>query len=94
MMNPHLLHHYPYYVPFSLHLLEVFGIVMLRASAPVRWAAALNYTAFVFFWIALRTAKTSISSILALLASLGLILLATITLFKLLLKNASRVRCI
>jgi hypothetical protein len=47
-MSPHLLHHYPYYVPFSLHLLAVVGIVMLRASAPVRWAAALNYAAFVF----------------------------------------------
>jgi hypothetical protein len=90
MMSPHLLHHYPYYVPFSLHLLAVVGIVMLRASAPVRWAAALNYTAFVFFWIALPIATMSISSILALLASLALILLATITLFKLLLKNASR----
>jgi hypothetical protein len=44
------------------------------------------------FWIVLPTAKTSISSILALLASLSLILLATITLFKLLLKNASRAR--
>jgi hypothetical protein len=92
MMSPHLLHHYPYYVPFALHLLAVVGIVMLRASAPVRWAAALNYTAFVFFWIVLPTAKTSISSILALLASLGLILLATITLFKLLFKNTSRAR--
>jgi hypothetical protein len=87
MMSPHLILTYPYYVPFSLHLLAVVGIVMLRASAPVRWAAALNYTAFVFFWIALPTAKTSISSILALLASLGLILPATIILFKLLLKN-------
>ena len=92
MMSPHLLHHYPYYIPFSLHLFAVIGAVMLRASAPVRWAAALNYTAFVFFWIVLPTAKTSISSILALLTSLGLILLATIILFKLLLKNASRVR--
>jgi hypothetical protein len=89
MMSPHLLHHYPYYVPFALHLLAVVGIVMLRASAPVRWAAALNYTAFVFFWIALPTATTSISSILALLASLALILLATIILFKLLRKNES-----
>jgi hypothetical protein len=92
MMSPHLLLTYPYYVPFSLHLLAVVGIVMLRASAPVRWAAALNYAAFVFFWIALPIATMSISSILALLASLGLILLATITLFKLLLKNASRAR--
>jgi hypothetical protein len=92
MMNPHLLHHYPYYVPFSLHLLAVVGVVMLRGSAAVRWAAALNYTAFVFFWIALPTATTSISSILALLASLALIFLASITLFKLLLKNASRAR--
>jgi hypothetical protein len=92
MMSPHLLSHYPYYVPFSLHLLAVVGIVMLRTSAPLRWAAALNYTAFVFFWIALPTATTSILSILALLASLGLILLASITLFKLLLKNTSRAR--
>jgi hypothetical protein len=92
MMSPHLLSHYPYYVPFALHLLAVVGIVMLRTSPPVRWAAALNYTAFVFFWIALPTVKTSISSILALLASLGLILLATIIVFKPLLKNASRAR--
>ena len=87
MMSPHLLHHYPYYVPFSLHLLAVIGIVMLRASVLVRWAAALNYTAFVFFWIALPTATMSISSILALLASLALILLATVILFKLLVKH-------
>jgi hypothetical protein len=92
MMCPHFLPTYPYYVPFALHLLAVVGIVMLRASAPVRWPAALSYTAFLFFWIALPTATTSISSILALLASLGLILLATIILFKLLLKNASRAR--
>jgi hypothetical protein len=90
MMSPHLLLTYPYYVPFSLHLLAVVGIVMLRVSAIVRWAAALNYTAFVFFWIALPIARSSVSSILALLASLALILLATIPLFKLLFKNASR----
>ena len=92
MMSPHLLPTYPYYVPFALHLLAVIGIVMLRASAPVRWLAALSYITFVLFWIALPTATTSISSILALLASLALILLATITVFKLLLKNASRAR--
>ncbi len=92
MMSPHLLLTYPYYVPFSLHLLAVVGIVMSRASAIVRWAAALNYSAFVFFWIALPIARTSVSSILALLTSLGLILLATILLFRLLLKNASRAR--
>jgi len=92
MMCTHALSTYPYYIPFSLHLLAVVGIVMLRASAPVRWAAALNYTAFGFFWIALPTASMSISSILALLASLALILLATIIVFKLLLKNASRAR--
>jgi hypothetical protein len=90
MMSPHLLHHYPYYVPFSLHLLAVVGIVMLRASEPMRWAAALNYTAFLFFWIALPIATMSISSILALLASLALSLLGTIVVFKLLLKNTSR----
>ena len=73
-------------------LLAVVGIVMLRASAAVRGAGALTYTAFVFFWIVLPITKTSISSILALLASLALILLATITLFKLLLKNACRAR--
>jgi hypothetical protein len=33
---------------FSLHLLAVVGIVMLRASAPVRWATALNYAASCF----------------------------------------------
>jgi hypothetical protein len=87
MMCTHALSTYPYYIPFSLHLLAVVGIVMLRASAPVRWAAALNYTAFMFFWIALPTAKMSISSILALLASLALALLATIILFKVLLKK-------
>jgi hypothetical protein len=89
MMSPHVLHHYPYYVPFSLHLLAVVGVVMLRASALVRWTAALNYTAFLFFWIALPIATMSISSILALLASLALSLLGTIIVFKLLLKNTS-----
>ena len=92
MMCPHVLFTYPYYVPFSLHLLAAVGIIMLRASASVRWAAALNYTAFLFFWIALPIATMSISSILALLASLALILLATLIVFKLLLKNASRAR--
>jgi len=87
MMSPHLLHHYPYYVPFSLELLAVIGIVMLRTSAPVRWAAALNYCVFVFFWIVLPTTKSSISSILALLAGLGLTLLATVIFFKLLLEE-------
>jgi hypothetical protein len=91
-MSPHLLHHYPYYVPFALHLLAVVGIVMLRGFAAVRGAGALNYTAFLFFWTALPTATMSISSILALLASLALILLTTIIVFKLLLKNASRAR--
>jgi hypothetical protein len=87
MMSPHLLSHYPYYVPFALHLLAVIGIVLLRASALLRWTAALNYAAFVLFWIVLPATKTPISSILALLASLGLILLATVILFKLLVKT-------
>ena len=39
-----------------------------------------------------ESSPVSISSILALLASLGLILLATMLLFRLLLKNASRAR--
>jgi len=89
MMCPHLLIHYPYYVPFALHLLAVVGIVLLRASALVRWAAVLNYCAFVVFWIVLPTAKTPVSSIIALVASLSILLLATIILFKLLLKNMS-----
>ena len=87
MMSPHLLSHYPYFVPFSLHLLAVIGIVMLRASALLRWTAALNYAAFAFFWIVLPATKTPISSILALLGSLGLIFLATVILFKLLVKT-------
>jgi hypothetical protein len=89
MMSPHLLHHYPYYVPLSLELLAVVGIVIFRSSAPVRWGAVLNYAAFVFLWIVLPITKTPISSIFALLASLTLLLLATIIVFKLLLKNAS-----
>src|SRR6266480_5672163 len=88
MMSPHLLSHYPYFVPLSLQLLAVIGVVILRASALVRWTAGLNYAAFVFFWIVLAATKTPISSILALLVSMGLILIATVILFKLLVKTS------
>lgn len=92
MMSPHVLSTYPYYVPFSLHLLAIVGIVMLRASALVRWTAVVNYTAFIFLWIVLPITTTPISSMLALLASLSLILLVTIILYKLLFRNASHAR--
>jgi hypothetical protein len=91
MMCPHWILHYPYYVPLSFHLLAVIGIVMFRASRLLCLAAILNYVAFVFFWIVLPITKTPVSSTLALLASLSLVLVATIALLKLLFTK--RVSC-
>jgi len=84
MMSPHLLHHYPYFIPFVLHLLAVIGIVIWRECPLIRWSALVNYVAFVFLWIALPIAQTSVASVATLVLSLALVLAATILTFKLL----------
>lgn len=84
MMSPHLLHHYPYYVPFALHLLAVIGIIMWREFALMRWSAMLNYIAFLFLWIALPTAQTPVANMATLVPSLVLVLTSTIIVWKLL----------
>ncbi len=84
MMSPHLLHHYPYFIPFALHLLGVIGIVMWRQCSLMRWSALVNYVAFVFLWIVLPLTQTSVASLATLVLSLVFVLAASILTFKVL----------
>jgi hypothetical protein len=61
MMAPHLLHHYPYFLPLALHLLAVIAIVT-RPSRILRLIACANYLLFVFCWIALILFRTPVRS--------------------------------
>ena len=72
MMAPHLLHHYPYFVPLSLQLLAVIAILLIR-SRILRIAAALNYIVFVVFWVVLIAARMPIASTGALWSALVLL---------------------
>jgi hypothetical protein len=77
MMAPHVLHHYPYFLPLALHLLAVTAI-MTRQSKLLRVIACLNYLAFLFYWIALILIRTPVRSIGGILCSLALVTVATI----------------
>jgi hypothetical protein len=88
MMSPHLLHHYPYFIPFALHLLPVIGIVMWRECSLMRWSAVVNYVAFLFLWIVFPIAQTPVASMATLVLSLALVFAASILTFKLLFSSS------
>jgi hypothetical protein len=76
MMAPHLLHHYPYFLPFALHLLAVVAI-MTRPSRILRLIACANYRLFVFCWIALILFRTPVRSPGGIILALLLLAAAT-----------------
>ena len=79
MMAPHLLHHYPYFLPLGLHLLAVVVIITSNSRA-LRVVACANYVLFVFYWIVLILAKSQIQSMGGVVCSLALLGVATFVL--------------
>lgn len=76
MMAPHLLHHYPYFLPLSLSLLAILAI-MRSNSRILRALAFANYALFVFFWIVLILTRTSVLSLGGIACALVLLTLAS-----------------
>ena len=76
MMAPHLLHHYPYFLPLGLHLLAVI-VIITSDSGFLRAIACANYILFVFYWIVLILAKTPVQSMGGIVCSLLLLAAAT-----------------
>jgi len=77
MMAPHLLHHYPYFLPLSLHLLAVMAITT-RDSNILRALAFANYLFFILFWIILILARTPVLSVGGIACALLLLAFATV----------------
>jgi hypothetical protein len=78
MMAPHVLHHYPYFLPLSLHLLAAIAI-MTHDSKILRMLACANYLLFILLWIVFIMARTPVFSMGGLICAL--ILLGVATLF-------------
>lgn len=76
MMAPHVLHHYPYFLPLSLHLLAVIAI-MTHDSKILRVLACANYLLFVLLWIIFIIARTPVFGMGGLICALILLGLAT-----------------
>jgi hypothetical protein len=77
MMAPHFLHHYPYFLPLSLHLLAIM-IIMTNDSKILRMVAFANYLFFVLFWIVLTLARVSLLSLGGITCALVLLTGATL----------------
>ncbi len=76
MMAPHLLHHYPYFVPLGLHLLAVL-VIIASNSRLLRAVACANYILFVFYWIVLILARNPVESMGGIVCALVLLTAAT-----------------
>jgi hypothetical protein len=76
MMAPHLLHHYPYFVPLGLHLLAVL-VILASNSRLLRIVACANYILFVFYWIVLILARNPVESMGGIVCALVLLTGAT-----------------
>lgn len=72
MMAPHLLHHYPYFIPVALQLLAV-AAVLTSQSRFLQWLALLNFALFLVFWILLIIMSAPIRSAGALVLALLLL---------------------
>jgi hypothetical protein len=77
MMAPHLLHHYPYFLPLSLHVLAII-IITMRDRKILRALACINYLLFVLFWIILILARAPVLSMGGLVCALILLALASV----------------
>jgi hypothetical protein len=86
MMPSHLLPTYPYFVPLTLQLLAVIGIIA-SGSFILRMIGFLNYLLFIVFWIISAVITTPVASFGALLCALGLIGLASFLIIKMLFNN-------
>ena len=76
MMAPHLLHHYPYFLPLGLHLIAIL-VILASNSRVLRLVACANYLLFVFYWIVLILAKTPVQNMGGIVCSLALLAAAT-----------------
>lgn len=81
MMAPHVVHHYPYFLPLSLHLLAVIAIMMCDTKI-LRALALANYLFFVLVWIILILVRTPVLSTGGLVCALMLLALATVVVGK------------
>lgn len=81
MMAPHVLHHYPYFLPLSLHLLAVIAI-MTSHTKILRMLACASYFFFVLVWIILIVSRTTVFSMGGLVCALILLALATFVIGK------------
>jgi hypothetical protein len=81
MMAPHILHHYPYFLPLSLHLLAVIAITT-RDAKILRALGCASYLFFVHVWIILILARTPVLSMGGLVCALILLALATVVIGK------------
>jgi hypothetical protein len=86
MMAPHVLHHYPYFLPLTLHLLAVIAI-MTRPSRVLRVIASANYLLFIVCWIVLILARTPVRSPGGIAVALILLAVATVVVGKWALAN-------
>jgi hypothetical protein len=80
-MAPHLLHHYPYFLPLSLHVLAVIAI-MRSETKILRALGCASYLLFVLVWIILILARTPVLSIGGLVCALILLASATLVVGK------------
>src|SRR5438270_2389376 len=76
MMAPHLLHHYPYFLPLGLHLFAIL-VILASNSRVLRLVACANYLLFVFYWIVLILSKTPVQTMGGIVCSLALLVAAT-----------------
>jgi hypothetical protein len=81
MMAPHVLHHYPYFLPLTLHLLAVIAIMTIPSKV-FRVIACANYLLFVVSWILLVLAKTPVRSMGGIACALMLLAGATVVVGK------------
>jgi hypothetical protein len=87
MMSPHLLYHYPSFVPLALHIAAIVIVVKVRTFL-LRLVALLNYFLFIVYWVFLVAIKTPISSKAGLVCAFALLVLGGLTVMRELLTSS------
>jgi hypothetical protein len=77
MMSPHLIYHYPSFVPLALHIVAIVTVVTLRTLL-LRLVALLNYFLFIVYWILLVAINTPVSSVLGLLCAFAFLFVCSL----------------
>lgn len=92
MLAPHLLHHYPYFVPLALQAVAIVTVFRSR-SITLRVAALINYLLFLTYWLILPAITSSTASVGALTLATGMMVAASIIVCSILLpKNVPAVQ--